>query len=68
LDKKEALKFAETREEGVIFWTNGSRLENKQVGIAVVWKEGQRWKEEKSYLGKKKEVFDTEVYVILRAL
>jgi hypothetical protein len=29
LDKKEALKFAETREEGLIFWTDGSRLENE---------------------------------------
>jgi hypothetical protein len=34
----------------------------------VVWKEGQVWKEKKSYLGKKKEVFDAKVYAILRAL
>jgi ribonuclease HI len=68
LDKKEALKYAHTREEGLILWTDGSRLKNKQVGSAVVWKEGEEWREEKSYLGKKKEVFDAEVYAILRAL
>jgi ribonuclease HI len=68
LDKKQALKFAHTRDEGLILWTDGSRLENKRVGSAVVWQERGEWKEEGSYLGKRKEVFDAEVYAILRAL
>jgi len=67
LDKKEALRFAETREEGLIFWTNGSRLENEQVGSVAVWKKGPEWKEHNSYLGKKKEMFDAEINAILRA-
>lgn len=68
LRKKEAIKEAMVREEGLIFWTDGSRLENGKVGSAVVWKEGEQWKEERSYLGKKKEVFDAEVYAIMRAM
>jgi ribonuclease HI len=68
LYKKEALIIMEIREEGPIYWPDRARLENEHVGSAVVWKEGQEWKEEKSYLGKKKEVFDAEVYAILRAL
>jgi hypothetical protein len=39
LDKEKALKYAHTREEGLILWTDGSRLENEQVGSAMVWKE-----------------------------
>lgn len=68
LRKKEAIKEAMVREEGLIFWTDGSRLDNGKVGSAVVWKEGEEWKEERSYLGKKKEVFEAEVYAIMRAM
>jgi hypothetical protein len=66
LGKQEALKAAMTRseEEGLVFWT----LENEKVGSAVVWKEGGKWMEERSYLRKKKEVFDAKVYAIMRAI
>jgi ribonuclease HI len=67
LGKKEALKAAMMREEGLVIWMYESRLEDGRVGDAVVWKEGEEWKEERSYLGKKKEVFDAEVYAMLRA-
>jgi hypothetical protein len=35
----------------------------------VVWKEGEEnWEAERHYLGKKKEVFNAEVYAIARGL
>jgi hypothetical protein len=41
MDRKDALKCVHTGAEGLIFRTNGFRLENEQVGSAVVWKEVQ---------------------------
>jgi hypothetical protein len=54
LDKEEVLKYVHTREKGHIPWAAGLRLEHKEEGSAVVWKEGEMWKQKKSYLGKKK--------------
>jgi ribonuclease HI len=36
LEKKEALKVAQITDEGLILWTDGSRLEDGRVGCAVV--------------------------------
>jgi hypothetical protein len=69
LEKKEALKVAQITDEGLILWMDGSRLEDGRVECAVVWKEGEeKWEAERHYLGKKKEVFDIEVYAIKRGL
>ena len=49
-------------------WTDGSRLEDKRVGGAVAFKEGNGWSQRGVYLGRNKEVFDAEVFAIRLAL
>lgn len=49
-------------------WTDGSRLQNGRVGAAVVWWGKDTWTGRGSYLGSNKEVFDSEVFAILRAV
>ena len=49
-------------------WTGGSRLESGKVGAAVAWREDGGWTERSTYQGTNKEVFDAEVFAILRAV
>jgi ribonuclease HI len=48
-------------------WTDGSRDQNGNVGAAIVWQEHNEWTGLKYRLGRNKEVFDAELYAILRA-
>jgi hypothetical protein len=48
-------------------WTDGSRDDLGNVGAAVAWKEGTEWKGLKYRLGRNKEVFDAELFALLRA-
>jgi hypothetical protein len=65
LEKGTVLKVTQTTDEAQILWTDRSRLEDRRVGYAVVWTKGEeKWKGEWHYQGKKKEVFNTEVYAI----
>ena len=49
-------------------WTDGSRLEDGGVGAEVAfWSEG-RWVRRGTHLGKNKEAFDAEVFILLRAV
>ena len=68
VESKDALKAAMecTGQQGVM-WTDGPRLESGAVGAAVAYRDGERWVKRGTYLGKNKEVFDAEVYAILRA-
>ena len=49
-------------------WTGGSRLQSGKVGAAVAWREDGGWTGRSTYLGTNKEVFDAEVFAILRAV
>ena len=70
VDSKEdalALALEWTDRVGTV-WTDGSRMENGQVGAAAVWWEEGRWRGTGTFLGTNKEVFDAEVYAILQAI
>jgi ribonuclease HI len=47
-------------------WTDGSRDQHGNVGAAIVWQEHNEWTGLKYRLGRNKEVFDAELYAILR--
>ena len=67
--KEEALATAMgwSDQQGTV-WTDGSRMENGQVGAAAVWWEAGKWRGSGTFLGSNKEVFDAEVFAILQAL
>jgi ribonuclease HI len=48
-------------------WTDGSRDDLGNVGAAVAWKEGTEWTGLKYRLGRNKDVFDAELFALLRA-
>jgi hypothetical protein len=54
--------------EGLVLWSDGSRLESKAVGAGITWKLDQNWKEKAIPLEKNKEVFDAELYGIQQAI
>ena len=49
-------------------WADGPRLEDGRVGAAVAWWKDGGWTGRGAYLGTNKEVFDAEVFAILRAV
>ena len=53
--KREALQEAKRNRDGVILWTDGSRLDIGKAGTAIVWfeKSLDKWQEKKQYLGGK---------------
>ena len=65
--REEALRTArEWRDRSCTVWTDGWRLESGAVGAAVAfWRDGG-WVRRGTYLGKNREVFDAEVFAILR--
>ena len=67
--KEEVLKTAkEWKDLSGTVWTDGSRLEDGKVGAAVAWHSEGGWTGQGTFLGTNKEVFDVEVYAILRAV
>jgi len=67
-DEEQALKEAKLEREGLVLWTDGSRKEDEWVGCAVVWEEGGRWNKRRTHLGRQKEAFDAEMYVMSEAM
>ena len=49
-------------------WTDGSRLESGAVEAAVAFWRNGGWTRRRTYLGKNKEVFNAEVFALLRAV
>ena len=67
--KEDTLRVAqEWRDLERTVWTDGSRLEDGRVGAAWAWWQGGEWRGDGSFLGTNKEVFDAEVYALLRAI
>ena len=58
----------EWQDQSNTIWTNGPRLENGAVGAAVAFRKEGRWVKRGAYLGKNKEVFDAEIFAIMRAV
>ena len=65
--KEEAISTARGHRSANTVWTDGSRLDNKRVGAAFVWRSQGGWAGRRFHLGTK-EVFDAEVFVIYQAL
>ena len=67
---KEAEIEARNPQTGLVFWTDGSRLDTAATGAGIAWKSNSNgnWKEKAISLGKTKEVFDAELYGIREAL
>jgi ribonuclease HI len=49
-------------------FTDGSRLDNRPTGYAVVWQNGQSWMGIKAHMGKNQEAYDAECAALARAL
>jgi len=67
-DREEAKREAEKERQGLVMFTDGSRLEDGAAGYAVVWKNGLSWKGIKTHLGYNQEAFDAECAALARAL
>jgi len=67
-DEEQALEEARLEREGLVFWTDGSRKEDEWVRCAVVWEEEGRWNERRVHLGRQKQSFDAEMYVMSEAI
>ena len=66
--KEDALRTArELQDQSRTVWTDGSRLEGGAVGAAIAFRGREGWVKRETCLGKNKEVFDAEVFAILRA-
>jgi ribonuclease HI len=66
--KKAEQTAASTNEPEIrCIWTDGSRDDLGNVGAAVAWIEGTEWTGLKYRLGRNKEVFDAELFALLRA-
>ena len=66
--KEEAINTARGHRVANTVWIDGSRLENRRVGAAFVWRSGGHWAGRRFHLGTNKEVFDAEVFAIYQAL
>lgn len=49
-------------------WTDGSRLDNREMGAACVWRIPSGWAGHRFHLGLNKGDFDAEFYAIYQAL
>jgi hypothetical protein len=65
---KEAEIEARQPQNGLVYWTDGSRLDTAATGAGIAWKSNRDWREKAISLGKTKEVFDAELYGIQEAL
>lgn len=53
---------------GLILWTDGSKIDSGATGIGITWKSSQKWHKKSLALGQSKEIFDAELLAILEAL
>ena len=59
---------AERTRPGLTMFTDGSRLDDRATGYAVVWKNGQTWEGTKTHMGYNREAYDAECAALARAL
>jgi len=67
-EEDEAKKAAEKERQGLVMFTDGSRMEDGAAGYAVAWKNGQTWKGIKTHMGYNQEAYDAECAALARAL
>lgn len=68
--RQETLQEAQKDQDDTVFWTNGSKLDIRKAGSAVIWleKNSDKRQEKQQYLEENKELFDAELWIILYAL
>ena len=68
--KKRALQEAKKYRTGLFLWTDGSKLDQGNIGAAVCWRDKKldKWKDKIVFLGKIKEILNGELWAILEAL
>ena len=51
-------------------WTDGSKLDQRNTGVAICWKSRNldQWKEKSYFLRKNKEILDAELWAIWKTL
>ena len=65
----EALEEACRSRLGLTMWTDGSRLDNRQVGAGLAWETPKGvWHNKSVLMGKGKEVFNIELIGVVKAL
>ena len=63
--RQEALQEAQKDRDGIVFWTDGSRLDTGKEGSAVWFeKKSDKWQKKRRYLGENKDSFDAELWAI----
>jgi len=67
-EEEEAKAEAERARPGLTMFTDGSRLDNRATGYAVVWKRGLTWTGVKGHMGSNQEAYDAECAALAHAL
>ena len=67
-EEAEAKAEAQRAWPGLTMFTDGSRMEYRATGYAVVWKNGQTWEGIKCHMGHNQEAYDAECAALARAL
>lgn len=68
--RQEAIQEAKRNQDGLIFWTDGSRSDKGKVGAAIVWFDRRlgKWQEKRRFLRENKDPYDAELWAIADAL
>jgi ribonuclease HI len=69
-ENAETTAFGWDERERLTFWTDGSRQDDKSVGAAVVWLDGENgtYQSRGTYLGRNKEIGDAELFALGEAV
>jgi len=67
-EEAEAKAAAEGTRPGLTMFTDGSRLDDKATGYAVVWRKGVAWVGVKMHMGHNQEAYNAECAALARAM
>jgi len=67
-EEAEAKAEAEKARPGLTMFTDGSRMEDRAAGYAVVWKNGEFWVGIKTHMGYNQEAYGAECVALARAM
>ena len=68
--KQKAIQEVAKSWPGITLWTDGSKLDTRNVGAAVIWFDIRlnKWQKKRRYLGENKDLFNAELWAISDAL
>jgi len=67
-ERKEAEEQAQGERRGLRIFVDGSRLSSGASGCAVVWKDGDQWRDTRVHAGYNQEAYGTECMALVRTL